>query len=181
MEFFNWEKLGYPPCGLINAASLMWFSSVLYTPVNMLATSAYILEKGHKLEYLQLIKCYLFIDEFGGEKTAHPRYEETSFVQHIFGGCLQSELAPWDDESLEECLDQFTVEGVDVFHKSISRYQAQGESKESAFIASNQLAENLHQPCNLADFRGSSEQRDRRVLEECIEPREVDVRYGDVG
>lgn len=35
----------------------------------------------------------VFLDEFGGEKTAPPRYQETSFVQHIFGGCLQSQVA----------------------------------------------------------------------------------------
>ncbi|KAL1557411.1 ubiquitinyl hydrolase 1 [Salvia divinorum] len=73
----------------------------------------------------------VFLDEFGGEKTAHPRYQETSFVQHIFGGYLQSQVicikcnkvsnrfdhmmdltveVHGDAESLEECLDQFTAE-----------------------------------------------------------------------
>lgn len=40
----------------------------------------------------------VFLNEFGGEMAAHPRYPETSLVQHIFGGCLQSQVA---------CIDQF--------------------------------------------------------------------------
>ncbi|GFP81638.1 ubiquitin carboxyl-terminal hydrolase 19 [Phtheirospermum japonicum] len=69
------------------------------------------------------------LDEFGGEKAVHPSYQETTLIQHIFGGRLQSQVIcaecnnvsnqfenmmdltveiHGDAESLEECLDQFT-------------------------------------------------------------------------
>ncbi|KDP33469.1 hypothetical protein JCGZ_07040 [Jatropha curcas] len=70
------------------------------------------------------------LDEFGGEKAVDPASQETTLVQHIFGGHLQSQVIctkcekisnqlenmmdltveiHGDAASLEECLDQFTV------------------------------------------------------------------------
>lgn len=70
------------------------------------------------------------LDEFGGEKAIHPSTQETTLIQHIFGGRLQSQVIctncnkisnqyenmmdltveiHGDAASLEECLDQFTV------------------------------------------------------------------------
>lgn len=70
------------------------------------------------------------LDEFGGEKMVPPRSQETTLVQYIFGGLLQSQVQctvcnnvseqyenmmdltveiHGDAVSLEECLDQFTV------------------------------------------------------------------------
>ncbi|KAE9587893.1 hypothetical protein Lal_00002786 [Lupinus albus] len=70
------------------------------------------------------------LDEFGGEKAVPPNLQETTLIQHIFGGCLQSEVIctkcdktsrqyesmmdltveiHGDAASLEECLDQFTA------------------------------------------------------------------------
>lgn len=70
------------------------------------------------------------LDEYGGEKVLHPSTQETTLVQHIFGGHLQSQVICMkcnktsdqyenmmdltveihgDATSLEECLDQFTV------------------------------------------------------------------------
>lgn len=69
------------------------------------------------------------LDEFGGEKAVHTHSRETTIIQHIFGGQLQSQVIctncnnvsnqhenmmdltveiHGDAESLEECLDQFT-------------------------------------------------------------------------
>ncbi|XP_016514910.1 ubiquitin carboxyl-terminal hydrolase 18 [Nicotiana tabacum] len=70
------------------------------------------------------------LDEFGGEKAVPPNTQETTLIQHIFGGHLQSRVIctecnnvsdqfenmmdltveiHGDAESLEECLDQFTA------------------------------------------------------------------------
>ncbi|KAE9600677.1 putative ubiquitinyl hydrolase 1 [Lupinus albus] len=70
------------------------------------------------------------LDEFGGEKSVPPNLQETTLIQHIFGGRLQSEVIctkcdqtssqyesmmdltveiHGDAASLEECLDQFTA------------------------------------------------------------------------
>ncbi|GMQ02673.1 hypothetical protein CsSME_00048786 [Camellia sinensis var. sinensis] len=70
------------------------------------------------------------LDEFGGEKALHPSTQETTLIQHIFGGHLQSQVIcskcnnvsnqyenmmdltveiQGDATSLEECLDLFTV------------------------------------------------------------------------
>ncbi|CAN7108750.1 unnamed protein product [Brassica rapa subsp. narinosa] len=70
------------------------------------------------------------LDEFGGEKMVPPRCQETTLVQYIFGGVLQSQVQctvcnnvseqyenmmdltveiHGDAVSLEECLDQFTA------------------------------------------------------------------------
>ncbi|KAI9377943.1 hypothetical protein POPTR_018G009500v4 [Populus trichocarpa] len=69
------------------------------------------------------------LDEFGGEKAVEPASQETTIIQHIFGGRLQSQVIctkcnkisnqfenmmdltveiHGDAESLEECLNQFT-------------------------------------------------------------------------
>ena len=32
------------------------------------------------------------LDEFGGEKAVPPRAQETTLIQHIFGGLLQSQV-----------------------------------------------------------------------------------------
>ncbi|CAA7408154.1 unnamed protein product [Spirodela intermedia] len=69
------------------------------------------------------------LDEFGGEKALDPSIQETTLIQHIFGGHLQSQVKctkcdkisnryenmmdltveiHGDAESLEECLNQFT-------------------------------------------------------------------------
>ncbi|CAF1861592.1 unnamed protein product [Brassica oleracea var. botrytis] len=70
------------------------------------------------------------LDEFGGEKVVPPRAQETTLIQYIFGGLLQSQVQctvcsnvsdqyenmmdltveiHGDAVSLEECLDQFTA------------------------------------------------------------------------
>ncbi|CAL1385230.1 unnamed protein product [Linum trigynum] len=70
------------------------------------------------------------LDEFGGEKAVEPAAQETTLIQHIFGGHLQSQVMctkcsnisnqfenmmdltveiHGDATSLEECLDQFTA------------------------------------------------------------------------
>ncbi|XP_056844642.1 ubiquitin carboxyl-terminal hydrolase 19 [Raphanus sativus] len=70
------------------------------------------------------------LDEFGGEKVVPPSAQETTLIQHIFGGLLQSQVQctvcsnvsdqyenmmdltveiHGDAISLEECLDQFTA------------------------------------------------------------------------
>lgn len=70
------------------------------------------------------------LDEHGGEKVIHPKSQETTLIQHIFGGRLQSQVIctqcnkvsnqyenmmdltveiQGDATSLEECLDQFTM------------------------------------------------------------------------
>ncbi|KAF9661996.1 hypothetical protein SADUNF_Sadunf18G0007300 [Salix dunnii] len=69
------------------------------------------------------------LDEFGGEKAVEPASQETTIIQHIFGGRLQSQVIctkcnkisnqfenmmdltveiHGDAASLEQCLDQFT-------------------------------------------------------------------------
>ncbi|KAK4782840.1 hypothetical protein SAY86_007214 [Trapa natans] len=70
------------------------------------------------------------LDEFGGEKVVHPVSRETTFIQHTFGGQLQSQVIcgkcnkisnqyenmmdltveiHGDAASLEDCLQQFTA------------------------------------------------------------------------
>ncbi|XP_050216896.1 ubiquitin carboxyl-terminal hydrolase 18 isoform X2 [Mercurialis annua] len=72
----------------------------------------------------------VFLDEFGGEKAVDPASQETTLIQHVFGGHLQSQVIctkcnkisnqlenmmdltveiHGEAASLEECLDQFTV------------------------------------------------------------------------
>ncbi|KMS99391.1 hypothetical protein BVRB_2g045140 [Beta vulgaris subsp. vulgaris] len=72
----------------------------------------------------------VFLDEHGGEKNIDPKSQETTLIQHIFGGQLRSQVIctkcdqvsnqyenmmdltvemQGDATSLEECLDQFTA------------------------------------------------------------------------
>lgn len=37
------------------------------------------------------------LDEFGGEKAVHPSYQETTLIQHIFGGRLRSQVACFNE------------------------------------------------------------------------------------
>lgn len=80
----------------------------------------------HAIDTMQLV-C---LDEFGGERAVHPSAQETTIIQHIFGGHLQSQVIcancnkvsnqyenmmdltveiHGDAGSLEECLEQFTA------------------------------------------------------------------------
>ncbi|KAH6774297.1 ubiquitin-specific protease 18 [Perilla frutescens var. hirtella] len=186
VQFFNWEKPGYPPCGLINCGNSCFANVVLQCLTYTRPLATYFLEKNHKIECRMDTWCFLcefqnhvkraswshtafipiniisrlhniggnlehgkeedahefmrfaidkmqsaFLYEFGGEKAVHPRYQETNLVQHIFGGCLQSQVIcskcnnvsnqfehmmdltveiHENAGSLEECLDQFTAE-----------------------------------------------------------------------
>ncbi|KAF5815430.1 putative ubiquitinyl hydrolase 1 [Helianthus annuus] len=70
------------------------------------------------------------LDEYGGERAVHPSAQETTLIQHIFGGRLQSQVIctkcnnvsnqfenmmdltveiQGDAASLEECLDKYTA------------------------------------------------------------------------
>lgn len=57
-----------------------WYTS---TDLSGIYTARFAVDKMHSV----------FLNEFGGQKAAHPRYHETSFVQHVFGGCFQSQVA----------------------------------------------------------------------------------------
>ncbi|KAK3009071.1 hypothetical protein RJ639_015086 [Escallonia herrerae] len=102
VELFNWEKPGFHPCGLLNCGNRF------------------------AIDTMQSV-C---LDEFGGEKAVHPSSQETTLIQHIFGGHLQSQVIcteckvvsnqfesmmdltveiQGEAASLEECLDQFTA------------------------------------------------------------------------
>ncbi|KAL0297394.1 UNVERIFIED_CONTAM: Ubiquitin carboxyl-terminal hydrolase 18 [Sesamum radiatum] len=185
VQFFNWDKPGYPPCGLINCGNSCFANVVLQCLAYTRPLVAYLLEKGHKKECQMDDWCFLCefqnhverasqslapfspinilsrlpniggnlgygkqedahefmrfaidtmqsvcLDEFGGEKAVHPLYQETTLIQHIFGGRLQSQVIctecnnvsnqfenmmdltveiHGDAGSLEECLDQFTA------------------------------------------------------------------------
>ncbi|CAI9784762.1 unnamed protein product [Fraxinus pennsylvanica] len=184
VELFNWEKPGFPPCGLINCGNSCFANVVLQCLAYTRPLVAYLLEKGHRKECLHDDWCFLCefqshverasnlqpfspinilsrlpniggnlnygkqedahefmrfaidtmqtvcLDEFGGEKAVHPRSQETTLIQHIFGGHLQSQVIctncnndsnqfenmmdltveiHGDAATLEECLDQFTA------------------------------------------------------------------------
>ncbi|XP_020548505.1 ubiquitin carboxyl-terminal hydrolase 19-like, partial [Sesamum indicum] len=185
VQFFNWDKPGYPPCGLLNCGNSCFANVVLQCLAYTRPLVAYLLEKGHKKECQMDDWCFLCefqnhverasqslapfspinilsrlpniggnlgygkqedahefmrfaidtmqsvcLDEFGGEKAVHPLYQETTLIQHIFGGRLQSQVIctecnnvsnqfenmmdltveiHGDAGSLEECLDQFTA------------------------------------------------------------------------
>ncbi|KAI3453973.1 hypothetical protein Pfo_010636 [Paulownia fortunei] len=185
VQFFNWDKPGYPPCGLLNCGNSCFANAVLQCLAYTRPLVAYLLEKGHKKECQMDDWCFLCefqthverasqsitpfspinilsrlpniggnlgygkqedahefmrfaidtmqsvcLDEFGGEKAVHPSYQETTLIQHIFGGRLQSQVIctecnnvsnqfenmmdltveiHGDAGSLEECLDQFTA------------------------------------------------------------------------
>ncbi|KAL8536840.1 hypothetical protein ACS0TY_012132 [Phlomoides rotata] len=185
LEFFNWDKPGYPPCGLLNCGNSCFANVVLQCLAFTRPLVAYLLEKGHKIECQRDDWCFLCefqlhverasrslhpfspmnilsrlpniggnlgygkqedahefmrfaidtmqsvcLDEYGGEKAVHPIYQETTLIQHIFGGHLRSQVIcaecnnisdqfenmmdltveiHGDAGSLEECLDQFTA------------------------------------------------------------------------
>ncbi|KAK4422393.1 Ubiquitin carboxyl-terminal hydrolase 19 [Sesamum alatum] len=185
VQFFNWDRPGYPPCGLLNCGNSCFANVVLQCLAYTRPLVAYLLEKGHKKECQMDDWCFLCefqnhverasqnlapfspinilsrlpniggnlgygkqedahefmrfaidtmqsvcLDEFGGEKAVQPRYQETTLIQHIFGGRLQSQVIctecnnvsnqfenmmdltveiHGDAGSLEECLDQFTA------------------------------------------------------------------------
>ncbi|XP_011082032.1 ubiquitin carboxyl-terminal hydrolase 18 [Sesamum indicum] len=185
VKFFNWDKPGYHPCGLINCGNSCFANVVLQCLAYTRPLVAYLLEKGHRIECQRDDWCFLCefqthverasrsihpfspinilsrlpniggnlgygkqedahefmrfsidtmqsvcLDEFGGERAVHPSYQETTLIQHIFGGRLQSKVIcaecnnvsnqfenmmdltveiHGDAGSLEECLDQFTA------------------------------------------------------------------------
>ncbi|KAG2390143.1 hypothetical protein LR48_Vigan07g247400 [Vigna angularis] len=185
VKYFNWNKLGFPPCGLLNCGNSCFANVVLQCLSFTRPLVAYLLEKGHRRECSCNDWCFLCeyenhvertmqssqvfspmnilsrlpniggtlgygrqedahefmrfsidtmqsvcLDEFGGEKAVPPNLQETTLIQHIFGGRLQSEVVctkcekiskqyenmmdlaveiHGDAASLEECLDQFTA------------------------------------------------------------------------
>ncbi|XP_015972285.1 ubiquitin carboxyl-terminal hydrolase 18 [Arachis duranensis] len=186
IKFFNSEKPGFPPCGLLNCGNSCFGNVVLQCLSFTRPLVAYLLEKGHHRECsCNSDWCFLCefeahvertrsssqafsptsilsrlsnisgtlgcgsqedahefmrlcidamqsvcLDEFGGEKAVPPKLQETTLIQHIFGGRLQSEVfctkceniskqyenmmdltveIHGDAASLEECLDQFTA------------------------------------------------------------------------
>ncbi|VVA11679.1 PREDICTED: ubiquitin [Prunus dulcis] len=185
VQLFNWDKLGFPPCGLLNCGNSCFANVVLQCLSSTRPLVAYLLEKGHRRECICEDWCFLCefqthlerasqssqafsptniisrlpniggnlvhgrqedahelmrfaidtmqsvcLSEFGGEKAVHPSTQETTIIQHIFGGLLQSQVIctkcknisnrydnmmdltveiHGDASSLEECLDQFTI------------------------------------------------------------------------
>ncbi|RDY08579.1 Ubiquitin carboxyl-terminal hydrolase 19, partial [Mucuna pruriens] len=185
VKLFNWDKPGFPPCGLINCGNSCFANVVLQCLSFTRPLIAYLLEKGHHKECCHNDWCFMCefethvkkamlssqafspmnilsrlpniggtlgcgrqedahefmrfaidamqsvcLDEFGGEKAVPPKHQETTLIQHIFGGHLQSEVICTECEknsnqyenmmdltveihgdaaSLEECLDQFTA------------------------------------------------------------------------
>ncbi|KAE8701580.1 Ubiquitin carboxyl-terminal hydrolase 19 [Hibiscus syriacus] len=185
VELFNWEKLGFPPCGLLNCGNSCFANVVLQCLVSTRPLVAYLLEKGHRKECRRNDWCFLCelqshverssqsqnpfspinilsrlpniggnlgygrqedahefmrfaidtmqsicLDEFGGEKAVDRSSQETTLIQHLYGGHLQSQVIcsncnkisnqyenmmdltveiNGDASSLEECLEQFTV------------------------------------------------------------------------
>ncbi|MBA0839191.1 hypothetical protein Goarm_004949, partial [Gossypium armourianum] len=185
VKLFNWEKPGFPPCGLLNCGNSCFANVVLQCLVSTRPLVAYLLEKGHRKECRRNDWCFMCefqihversrqslhpfspinilsrlpniggnlgygrqedahefmrfaidtmqsvcLDEFGGEKAVDRSSQETTLIQHIFGGHLQSQVIctncnkisnqyenmmdltveiHGDASSLEECLDQFTV------------------------------------------------------------------------
>ncbi|KAE8099908.1 hypothetical protein FH972_017852 [Carpinus fangiana] len=185
VKYFNWDKPGFRPCGLLNCGNSCFANVVLQCLAFTRPLVAYLLEKGHRRECNRNDWCFLCefqthvertnqslqafspisilsrlpniggnlgygrqedahefmrfaidtmqsvcLDEFGGEKAVDPSSQETTLIQHIFGGYLQSQVIctecnnisnqyenmmdltveiHGDAASLEECLDQFTV------------------------------------------------------------------------
>ncbi|MED6144856.1 hypothetical protein PIB30_019476 [Stylosanthes scabra] len=147
IKFFNSEKPGFPPCGLLNCGNRhvlvthkIWLNSagknLLWkcgSSVSLIhkATCCVLVGKGPPPRILCIDAMQsVCLDEFGGEKAVPPKLQETTLIQHIFGGRLQSEVfctkceniskqyenmmdltveIHGDAASLEECLDQFTA------------------------------------------------------------------------
>lgn len=185
VKLFNWNKPGFPPCGLLNCGNSCFANVVLQCLTYTRPLVAYLLEKGHRRECRRDDWCFLCefqthvekasrsthpfspmsilsrlpniggnlgygrqedahefmrfaidtmqsicLDEFGGEKAVDPSSQETTLIQHIFGGHLQSQVIctkcsnvsnqyenmmdltveiHGDAASLEECLEQFTA------------------------------------------------------------------------
>ncbi|KAL2346631.1 hypothetical protein Fmac_000631 [Flemingia macrophylla] len=185
VKLFNWDKPGFPPCGLLNCGNSCFANVVLQCLSFTRPLIAYFLENGHRRECCHNDWCFLCefethvekarqsseafspmnilsrlpnlggtlgcgrqedahefmrfaidamqsvcLDEFGGEKAVPPKHQETTLIQHIFGGHLQSEVICTECEqnsnqyenmmdltveihgdaaSLEECLVQFTA------------------------------------------------------------------------
>ncbi|KAK2658447.1 hypothetical protein Ddye_004980 [Dipteronia dyeriana] len=185
VKLFNWDKPGFPPCGLQNCGNSCFANVVLQCLAYTRPLVAYLLEKGHRRECRRDDWCFLCefqthvektsqsvhpfspmsilsrlpniggnlgygrqedahelmrfaidtmqsicLDEFGGEKAVDPSSQETTLIQHIFGGHLQSQVIctncnnvsnqyenmmdltveiHGDAASLEECLEQFTA------------------------------------------------------------------------
>ncbi|KAF3559587.1 hypothetical protein F2Q69_00016642, partial [Brassica cretica] len=150
VQYFNWDKPGLAPCGLTNCGNSCFANVVLQCLSWTRPLVAYLLERGHKRECEFLVEGnvnashllhwgLLFVidmmqsvclEEFGGEKVVPPRAQETTLIQYIFGGLLQSQVQctvcsnvsdqyenmmdltveiHGDAVSLEECLDQFTA------------------------------------------------------------------------
>ncbi|XP_058067870.1 ubiquitin carboxyl-terminal hydrolase 18-like isoform X4 [Magnolia sinica] len=101
VKLFNGENQGFPPCGLLNCGNRF------------------------AIDTMQSV----FLDEFGGENALDHSTQQTTLIQHIFGGHLQSQVIctecdnisycyenmmdltveiQGDAASLENCLDQFT-------------------------------------------------------------------------
>lgn len=185
VELFNWQKQGFPPCGLLNCGNSCFANVVLQCLAYTRPLAAFLLEKGHRRGCRRNDWCFLCelqahverasqsnqafspinilsrlpniggnlgygkqedahefmrfvidtmqsvcLDEYGGERAVHPSSQETTLIQHIFGGRLQSQVIctkcnnvsnqfenmmdltveiQGDAASLEECLDQFTA------------------------------------------------------------------------
>lgn len=185
VKFFNWDKPGFLPCGLLNCGNSCFANVVLQCLLFTRPLVAYLLEKGHRRECRRNDWCFLCefqtlverasqspqpfspinilsrltniggslgygrqedahefmrfaidtmqsvcLDEFGGEKAIPSSSQETTLIQHTFGGHLQSQVIctncnkisnqyenmmdltveiHGDAASLEECLDQFTA------------------------------------------------------------------------
>lgn len=185
LELYNWDKAGFPPCGLLNCGNSCFANVILQCLSSTKPLVAYLLEKNHRKECRRNDWCFLCelqthierastsrqpfspsnillrlryiggnlgygkqedahefmrfaidtmqsvcLDEFGGEKVLHPSTQETTLIQHIFGGHLQSQVIcskccnvssqcenmmelnveiHGDATTLEECLNQFTA------------------------------------------------------------------------
>ncbi|EXB74929.1 Ubiquitin carboxyl-terminal hydrolase 19 [Morus notabilis] len=180
VKLFNWDKPGFPPCGLLNCGNSCFANVVLQCLASTRPLVAYLLEKGIRSDWCFLCEFQthleranqssqpfsptniisrlpniggnlgygrqedahefmrfaidtmqsVCLDEFGGEKAVPPSLQETTIIQHIFGGHLQSQVIctecnnisnqyenmmdltveiHGEAASLEECLDQFTV------------------------------------------------------------------------
>ncbi|KAG8095071.1 hypothetical protein GUJ93_ZPchr0012g21088 [Zizania palustris] len=163
LNLCNWMDLDYLPCGLFNCGNSCFANVVLQCLSCTRPLAAYLLGADHIRECYKRHDDWCFfcgnlgvgrqedahefmrfaidkmqsacLDEFGGEKAVDLSTQETTLIQHIFGGRLQSQVQctacgmvsnryenmmdltveiHGDIDSLEECLDQFTaVEWLD--------------------------------------------------------------------